>query len=152
MADTPPPLPEDSSPQMTDMASDLRDLSSEVKISKELEALLARGIHGAKLPQVMKSKRAAEAFQQAFDIIGGIPRLAIWADANPDKFFALYARMIPQTIGPVLPETEDKGGMVTMPWITARRLMYQEGAVLAEDIQARPVVRGKLVPPGELEK
>src|SRR5688500_17505941 len=98
------PPDKDLAPQMADMASEIRDLSSEVKISKELEALLARGLHSAKLPQVMRSARAAEAFQQAFEIIGGIPRLAIWADANPDKFFPLYARMMTQTIDLVLRE------------------------------------------------
>jgi hypothetical protein len=37
------------------------------------------------------------AFQRAFLQIGGVQRLAIWANANPDKFFPLYARMAPST-------------------------------------------------------
>jgi hypothetical protein len=35
------------------------------------------------------------AFQRAFVQIGGVQRLAIWANSNPDKFYALYARMAP---------------------------------------------------------
>lgn len=29
----------------------------------------------------------------AFDLIGGVPRLALWADANPDKFYNLWAKV-----------------------------------------------------------
>lgn len=37
------------------------------------------------------------AFQQAFEIAGGTTRLALWANANPDKFFPLYAKLLPAT-------------------------------------------------------
>lgn len=37
------------------------------------------------------------AFQRAFTMIGGVQRLALWANANPDKFYPLYARMMPST-------------------------------------------------------
>jgi len=37
------------------------------------------------------------AFQDAFDIIGGTTRLALWANQNPDKFFPLYAKLLPST-------------------------------------------------------
>jgi hypothetical protein len=37
------------------------------------------------------------AFQRAFIMIGGVPRLALWANANPDKFFPLYAKLMPST-------------------------------------------------------
>lgn len=32
------------------------------------------------------------AFEEAFELIGGVPRLAVWANENPGKFYALYAR------------------------------------------------------------
>jgi hypothetical protein len=35
------------------------------------------------------------AFSAAFQMIGGIPRLALWADNNPTEFYKLYARMLP---------------------------------------------------------
>lgn len=35
------------------------------------------------------------AFQDAFDIMGGTTRLALWANANPDKFYPLYAKLLP---------------------------------------------------------
>ena len=34
-----------------------------------------------------------DAFNTAFELIGGVPRLAIWANDNPDKFFAIWARL-----------------------------------------------------------
>lgn len=40
-------------------------------------------------------KRVAEAFEDAFELIGGVSRLAIWANENPTEFFKLYGRMLP---------------------------------------------------------
>jgi hypothetical protein len=37
------------------------------------------------------------AFQRTFEMIGGVPRMALWANANPDKFYPLYARLMPST-------------------------------------------------------
>jgi hypothetical protein len=37
------------------------------------------------------------AYQNAFEMIGGTTRLALWANANPDKFYALHARLMPST-------------------------------------------------------
>lgn len=37
------------------------------------------------------------AFQRAFIMIGGVNRLALWANDNPDKFFPLYAKLLPST-------------------------------------------------------
>ena len=36
-------------------------------------------------------------FDYAFQLIGGVPRLAIWADANPTDFFKLYGRLLPSS-------------------------------------------------------
>lgn len=37
------------------------------------------------------------AFQRAFLTIGGVQRLSLWANANPEKFYPLYARLMPST-------------------------------------------------------
>lgn len=37
------------------------------------------------------------AFQRAFTMIGGVQRLALWANQNPDKFYPLYAKLMPST-------------------------------------------------------
>jgi hypothetical protein len=36
-------------------------------------------------------------FEIAFEQIGGIPRLAVWADTNPSEFFKLYGRLLPSS-------------------------------------------------------
>jgi hypothetical protein len=44
----------------------------------------------AKLDESRKSpagRRAANAVSDAFDLIGGVPRLAVWADENPTDFY-----------------------------------------------------------------
>ncbi len=38
---------------------------------------------------------AKQAFQLAFEELGGVPALTAWAQDNPSDFFRLYARLIP---------------------------------------------------------
>ena len=57
--------------------------------------------------------RVAQAFQDAFDLVGGVPRLALYADAHYRDFVKHYSKMIPRgvdlnvsgniTIRPALP-------------------------------------------------
>lgn len=41
------------------------------------------------------TKSAREAFQFAFEGLGGYAKLQEWATANPTEFYKLYARLIP---------------------------------------------------------
>ena len=138
---SPQELEQDKSAQIADVASELGDISDtgipELKISPELAALMARGLHSAKLPKALRSQRAAEAFQDAFDIIGGTVRLAMWADKNPDKFFAIFGRQIAATMAPVtdkLPQQTKDQQPQAPAWLTARRLAYQESNQVIDDI------------------
>lgn len=59
---------------------------------------------------------AREAFQNAFDKIGGTERLATWAETNPTEFFKLYGRLIPVDVNA-------KGDMniaATVRWLTTK--------------------------------
>lgn len=38
-----------------------------------------------------------ETFHHAFEQIGGVSRLAIWADGNPTDFYKLYGRLLPSS-------------------------------------------------------
>jgi hypothetical protein len=89
-------------------------------ISAELKNLFDRGLLGDGLPPVMRTSRAAQAFQQAFDMIGGIPRLALWADQNPTKFFTLFSKLVPAT-AQIEQKTEIK---VTLDFMTAERAAF----------------------------
>jgi len=42
-------------------------------------------------------QQVVNAFQQAFERIGGITRLTLWASANPNLFYPLYAKLLPST-------------------------------------------------------
>lgn len=42
--------------------------------------------------------RFVAAVGEAFDLIGGVPRFTLWADANPDKFYAICGKTIPGVI------------------------------------------------------
>jgi hypothetical protein len=139
MSDELVPLPSALSPeQLSDLTSEIKD---SFKVSPELALLLERGIHSNKLPKGMGTAKAAQAMQQAFEMIGGVPRLMLWADANPDKFYALWARMIPQTVAPVvaeLPSNQNNDKSRDWPtWLTARRLAYQESQEVASDVMIK---------------
>ena len=41
--------------------------------------------------------QVVDAFQRAFDMIGGVERLTLWAHENPGDFFRLYAKLLPAT-------------------------------------------------------
>jgi hypothetical protein len=44
----------------------------------------------------LRRDRVVAAFQQAFEDIGGVTRLAAWADTHETEFYKLYARLLPQ--------------------------------------------------------
>ena len=44
-----------------------------------------------------KSKEfIGNSFHAAFELIGGVPALIVWAEQNPGEFFKLYAKMLPE--------------------------------------------------------
>lgn len=49
-------------------------------------------------PRKIKRREVEEAFLEAFELVGGISRLAIWANnpANYGDFLKLYSKMIPK--------------------------------------------------------
>jgi len=69
-----------------------------------------------KLPSYTRTRNVREQFQHAFELIGGIPRLAHWAHQNPDKFFGLYSKLIPAQV------TGADGGAIKieLSWLNAR--------------------------------
>ena len=65
---------------------------------------IGKGTPGPGRPKGVPNKltaNAKEAFQMAFEKLGGWERMAQWAEADPDNlktFFTLYARLIPNDI------------------------------------------------------
>ena len=88
-------------------------------ISDELRMLVDSGIT-ADIPDSL-SGTPVQNFQMAFEAMGGLPRLLLYADRNPGAFYKLYARMIRQSSDvpeppPPLPE-----------WVSPERLSYTRG-------------------------
>lgn len=52
--------------------------------------------------------RMQDAFEDAFQLIGGPARLALWADENPTEFFKLCGKLLPK---PIEQEIKHEGGM-----------------------------------------
>lgn len=82
----------------------------------EVESNLAVLAATPNLPSYARTRNVREQFQFAFELIGGIPRLAMWADKNPDKFYSLYSKLIPAEI------TGEGGGplRIQLSWINGR--------------------------------
>jgi hypothetical protein len=79
-----------------DLPREESNWSSELDQFLSEQALKTRPFH--KPRGINEKQRFVRAMAEAFDIIGGVPRLALWADQNPDKFFSLYGKSIPGII------------------------------------------------------
>ena len=75
------------------------EYSSVAEDCKELTKLATsgNGVSRISVPRELQRKRVVNAFQDAFELIGGVPRLAHWADQSPSAFYKLYARLLPTT-------------------------------------------------------
>ena len=83
---------------------------------QEVEDNLRTLANTAKLPAYTKTRNVRLQFQHAFELIGGIPRLAHWAHANPDKFYQLYSKLIPAQVTGL-----DGGAIrVELSWLNTR--------------------------------
>ncbi len=58
-------------------------------------ATSGNGVTRLSVPRELKREKEVHAFQEAFELIGGVPRLAHWADQSPSAFYKLYARLLP---------------------------------------------------------
>ena len=82
----------------------------------EVEANLAALANAPRLPAYTRTRNVRLQFQHAFEIIGGIPRLATWAHQNPDKFYSIYSKLIPARV-----EGGDGGPIrVELSWLNER--------------------------------
>jgi hypothetical protein len=47
-------------------------------------------------------QEVVNAFTNAFTMIGGVDRLALWADQNPSEFYRLYGKLLPPSNADIL--------------------------------------------------
>lgn len=50
---------------------------------------------GKKLSKADLRAQMVDAFHEAFEMIGGVNRLAFWAHSNPTEFYKIYGKMLP---------------------------------------------------------
>ncbi len=60
-------------------------------------ATQGNGVTKINVPREIHRKQVVNAFMDAFEMIGGVPRLSHWADQHPSAFYKLYARLLPTT-------------------------------------------------------
>jgi len=68
----------------------------------EMGEVFAEAVSGGKsllrLPKrPFDRQRVLHALDEAFELIGGVPRLAMWAHVNPTEFYKLWGKTIPQS-------------------------------------------------------
>lgn len=68
------------------------------------------------LPKEYKSRNIKEQFINAFELIGGIPRLAHWAHQNPGEFFKLYSKLLPASVN----QNHSGGINISLSWLDGR--------------------------------
>lgn len=79
---------------------DTEPYSETAMLSRSLQPLeemaeSGNGVTRLSVPRELKREKVVHAFQEAFELIGGVPRLAHWADQSPSAFYKLYARLLP---------------------------------------------------------
>ena len=74
-----------------------------------MESIANGGGKTISLPRKGEFSRAkvVEAFADAFELIGGVPRLAVWAHTNPGDFYKLYGKLLPSQNSSALGESNE---------------------------------------------
>jgi hypothetical protein len=89
----------DNTTEEQELTGEVMDLST---WERKFELLAAETDQGQiRLPTQLKGKRVnreeiAMAFLTSFEMVGGVPRLALWADANYTEFAKILGRLLPK--------------------------------------------------------
>lgn len=85
------------------------------------------------IPTLFKSVSAKQAMQDAFQIVGGVPRLAHYADRDYGRFLQLWSKTLPLTVA----GDPDAPVRFEVPWISGDRfasMAAREPVTVSEDI------------------
>ena len=91
------------------MDDDVKELSPEEAIEalERMSALRRARITVPRTPKFSRSE-VVTAFNSAFEMIGGIPRLALWANENPTEFYRLFGKLLPSaSIAEIITRSDD---------------------------------------------
>ena len=65
------------------------------QMAQTFELMSKRSQVGVPRTKEFKRQQVIDAFQDSFELIGGIPRLAAWAHFHPTEFYKLYSKLLP---------------------------------------------------------
>jgi len=87
------------------------------ELCKELSGIAqsGNGVSRISVPRELKRTRVVNAFQDAFELIGGVARLAHWGDTHPTDFYKLYARLLPAEAAKKNSEVEERKVIHVLP-------------------------------------
>ncbi len=91
--------------------------SETAEVCKELSGIArsGNGLSHISVPREIKRSRVVNAFQDAFELIGGIARLAHWGDQHPTDFYKLYGRLLPAEAGRKAQDVEEQRVIHVLP-------------------------------------
>lgn len=127
------PLRQDDSPE--DDLPSIADILPPSLLSEQAQQLVDYATRrGGRLPKSLSKSTVKDNFDKCFEMIGGLPRLAIWADQNPSAFFTHYAKLLPaqQRFELSLPPV-DWSDPSTIPTAELKRLLLSRLASLPDD-------------------
>jgi SpoVK/Ycf46/Vps4 family AAA+-type ATPase len=111
----------------------MNDIEQTIEERLDTLARLANTVREDKRIVVPKNDRftrsdVVNAFTTAFEMIGGISRLALWAHENPTDFYKLYSKLLPSTNMTLVQQLPDD----------MRRLSTAELEAIVQEYQAEP--------------
>lgn len=123
----------------------LVDFAPEEALSPEARQLIDYTLKRA--PKKITRQTIVEQFHETFQLIGGVPRLALWADQNPGAYFALYSKLLPAAIKAemTLPQSLEGMSVDQMRELSVdqlKLLLLVKAGDLAEDAQVTYAPQG----------
>ena len=86
---------------------DPEEYSEEARIGKELTQVATQGdgVSRIRVPREISRTHMRDIFNDVFELVGGVPRMAHWADRNYGEFMKLYARLLPSAMATQMEHT-----------------------------------------------
>ncbi len=78
------------------------------QMGETLSALSENSRQNVVIPRVLGRKRVTQAFMEAFEVVGGVNRLAYWAHENYGEFIKLHAKLLPGSSQKLIDDTEER--------------------------------------------
>ena len=118
----------------------IADILPESALSEQSKMLVEYASRkGGRLPKSLTKGNIKDNFDKCFEMIGGLPRLAIWADQNPSLFYAHYGKLLPAQfkVEQSLPQV-DMSDPTTIPTAQLRQILIREAMALAQATDVEP--------------